>query len=152
MSAPIGQVAVARARGSRLDLYAAGLSMLCLVHCLAVPLLASLLPLAGQLVESAFAHRALALLAAPATLWVSWKAVPVREHRSFIPVAPCGLGLLLISAFVAAVAAYERPLTVAGALLLASAHLSRWAQHRHQERHPHGHAQAVPRERAGSRR
>ncbi len=112
--------------GSRLDLYAATLSALCLIHCLALPLLASLLPLAGQLSENELIHRVLALLAAPATLWIGWKSRLNRALRPFIVAALPGLGLLLAGAFVHALEAHEQAVTVAGAVLLATAHLWRW--------------------------
>ncbi len=130
MSLPSGQLATGSARASRLDLYAAGLSTMCLVHCLALPLVAVLLPLAGGMSENPYVHRALVLLAAPATLWIAWKSLPVRSSLPFLLAAFSGLGLLLIAAFIEAVATYEQAMTAAGALLLAFAHLRRWARHR----------------------
>ena len=130
MNVSNGQLSVARAGGGLLDLYAAGLSTLCLLHCLALPLLASLLPLVGQWFGNEFVHRALVLAAAPATFWVAWRFPRTKGNQPFLVVAFSGLGLLLLVAFVDAVSAYEQPITVAGALLLASAHLSRWAGHR----------------------
>jgi len=114
----------------RLDLYAAALSTLCLIHCLALPLAATLLPLAGTFSESHLVHRILVLLAAPVTLWVVWQSRSGSRTRLFIVVALCGLALLFVGAFSDRVEAYERPVTVAGALLLAAAHLWRWARHR----------------------
>lgn len=114
----------------RLDLYAAALSTLCLIHCLALPLLATLLPLAGQFSESPLVHRVLVLLAVPVTLWVVWQSLPVRGARVFILAALSGLALLLVAAFSETVAAFEQPITVAGALILGMAHLGRWARHR----------------------
>ena len=130
MNVSNGQLSVARAGGGLLDLYAAGLSTLCLLHCLALPLLASLLPLVGQLSGNEFVHRALVLSAAPATLWVAWRSLLTKGSQPFLVAAFSGLGLLLLAAFIDRVAAYEQPITVVGALLLASAHLSRWAGHR----------------------
>ncbi len=131
MSVHNGLLTPGNEAGSRVDLYAAGLSMLCLMHCLALPLLASLLPLAGQLSENIFVHRVLVLLAAPATLWAGWKSLPIEANWPFLVTAAAGLALLMSAAFLDAVAAYEQPVTVTGALLLASAHLWRWARHRH---------------------
>lgn len=123
-SRPLGRVA------GRLDLYAAALSTLCLIHCLALPLLATLLPLAGQLSETPLVHRALVLLAAPVTLWIVWQSLPMQGASVFIIAALSGLALLLLAAFSGTVAAFEQPITVAGALLLGAAHLWRWARHR----------------------
>ena len=118
------------AGGSPLDLYAAGLSTLCLIHCLALPLLVTLLPLAAHFAENELVHQVLVLLAAPASLWVIRKVWSTKGGGLFIGAALIGLGLLLLGAFVGAVAAYEEPITVAGAVLLGSAHLWRWLRYR----------------------
>lgn len=130
MSLPDGPLAVDSTRTGRLDLYAAGLSALCLVHCLALPLLALSLPLISGVSENPLVHRALVLLAAPATLWVGWQSLPVSTQRTFFLTAFSGLALLLISAFVEPVAVYDEPITVAGSLLLAFGHLWRWRRYR----------------------
>ena len=52
-----------------IDLYAVALSLLCILHCLALPLLAAVLPLAGMLSETN-SYRGLVL--ASAALWVAW--------------------------------------------------------------------------------
>ncbi len=115
---------------SSLDLYAAGLSTLCLIHCLALPLLATLLPLAAYFAENELVHRILVLLAAPATLWVVRTSWGHNGSSLFIGAALTGLGLLVLGAFVEPLEAYEQPITVAGAVLLGSAHLARWFRHR----------------------
>lgn len=115
---------------ARLDLCAAGLSTLCLVHCLALPLLTSLLPLAAQSIESPLVHRILVALAVPVSLRVMWKALPVGGNGLFIGAASTGLGLLLLGAFVEALSAYEEPITVTGGVLLGCAHLWHWMRAR----------------------
>ena len=122
---------------ARLDLYAAGLSTLCLLHCLALPLLVSLLPLAALAAESELAHRVLVLAAVPVSLRVVWKTLPAAGNRLFVVAALGGLGLLLVAAFIETLSAYEQPLTVAGGVLLGSAHLWHWAQQRG-KRNPSG--------------
>ena len=122
------------AGGSPLDLYAAALSTLCLIHCLALPLVATLLPLAAHFAENEAVHRMLVLLAAPVSLWVVWKAWSTKGHGVFIAAALIGLGLLFLGAFVEATEAYEEPITVAGAALLGCAHLWRWLRHRSQSK------------------
>ena len=117
-------------RTARLDLCAAGLSTLCLIHCLALPLVASLLPLAAQAVESHLLHQVLVVLAVPVSLRVVWKALPGGGNGPFICVASLGLALLLTAAFVEAASAYEQPITVAGGMLLGSAHLWHWVRQR----------------------
>lgn len=130
MIVPRGDLDAPTLRGDRLDLYAATLSALCLVHCLALPLLASLLPLAGQLSENEDIHKVLALMAAPVTLWIGSKSLRTDRAPAFVLIAFPGLGLLLAAAFLEPVSAVEQPLTVTGAVLLASAHLRRWTRHR----------------------
>ena len=125
-SAAAGSPPVAAA--SRLDLWAAVLSTLCLIHCAALPLLATLLPLAGLLSENEKVHRALALLAVPASLGAIGTAWRTKGSWRFIAAALCGPALLLVAAFVEAASAYEAPTTIAGALLLGSAHLWRWVR------------------------
>lgn len=130
MNQASGQIHPPTAGTARLDLCAAGLSTLCLIHCLALPMLVSLLPLAAQSVESHLLHRILAAMAVPVSLRVVWKALPVGGNGLFIGAALTGLGLLLLGAFVEAVSAYEEPITVAGGVLLGSAHLWHWMRQR----------------------
>ncbi len=116
--------------GTHLDLFAAGVCALCLVHCFALPLTAALLPVAALSFNNPLVHQSLVLLAAPATLWLACKALPVERSWSFRLPALVGLGLLLLGAFIEAVSAYEEPITVVGAVLLSYAHLRRWVRHR----------------------
>jgi len=112
------------------DLYAAALSFLCLLHCLALPLVTTFLPLAGQLSENELVHQVMVLLAAPATVWAVRKSRPNAQALwPFMACAAFGLLLLLLAGFVHAFHAYETGLTVVGALCLASAHIWRWFRH-----------------------
>lgn len=113
---------------ARLDLYAVGLSTLCMLHCVALPVLASLMPLAAQAAESELVHRVLVVTAIPVSLRVIWKTMPVDGNRLFLAAALVGLVLLLLAAFVEAVSPYEEPITVAGSALLCSAHLWHWVR------------------------
>ena len=114
----------------RLDLYAAGLSALCLLHCLALPLLVTIMPLAAQTAESELVHRLLVLATVPVSLRVVWKTSAVHRNWLFIGSVSAGLALLLLAAFGEAVSAYEEPITVVGGVLLCSAHLWHWARQR----------------------
>ena len=112
---------------STLDASAAGLSLICLAHCLLLPVIGAFLPLAGVLAEMEWIHKVLALSALPIT------AIAIVRHRtskvglSFIAPAVLGLSLLLAAAFVETLHDFETPLTIAGALLLSAAHIWRWA-------------------------
>lgn len=130
-----GQLPPANAQTARLDLCAAGLSTLCLLHCLALPLLVAVLPLAAQAADNELVHRVLVVAAVPVSLRVIWKTLPVDGSGLFIGAALGGLGLLLVGAFIEALEAYEQPITVAGGLLLGSAHLWNWVRQRGEARH-----------------
>ncbi|MDJ0759452.1 MAG: MerC domain-containing protein [Woeseiaceae bacterium] len=112
---------------SRLNLLAAGLSAVCLIHCLALPVLISLLALSVPFTENEFVHVGLVLMAAPATLWVMHKSRSHRNHRLFIAVAAIGLTLLLAGTFFSPLASFEEHLTIVGALLLVTAHIRHWS-------------------------
>lgn len=104
--------------------------MLCLLHCLALPLLVTLMPLAVQAAESELTHRILAVAAVPLSLRVIWKTLSEEGNLLFVGAALTGLGLLLLAAFVEAVSAYEERITVVGGALLCSAHLWHWMRQR----------------------
>ena len=111
---------------ARLDLFAVGLSTLCVLHCVALPVLVALMPVLGQAAENELVHRVLAVSAVPVSLRVIWKTRPLNRNRLFVGAALLGLALLLLPAFIEAVSAYEEPITVAGGVLLASAHVWHW--------------------------
>lgn len=106
---------------------AVGASFVCLVHCLALPLLLAALPVLA------------AAIPLPETfhLWVIAFAVPTSaialitgraRHGSIHPVVIGGIGLFLLAvgALVVGETPWETPVTVAGSLTLAAAHLWNW--------------------------
>ena len=111
---------------ARLNMYAVGLSTLCLIHCIAVPVLVTVIPVAAVAAENEILHRILVIVAVPVSLPVVWRALPGNANGLFVGAALGGLGLLLLAAFVEALSAYERPITVAGGVLLGSGHLWHW--------------------------
>ncbi|MBH1836172.1 MerC domain-containing protein [Stenotrophomonas maltophilia] len=116
-----------------LDAGALALSSLCLLHCLALPLLAAALPLFGAWAQAEWVHLLFVAIALPLTGYALLRAD--RRHR--LPVmawiaAGLGLGLLLAGALELPSHAWETPLTVTGSLLLAATHI--WnarRRHRH---------------------
>jgi len=102
-------------------------SLLCLVHCLALPLLLLLMPGAlGLWVRSPAFHYAALLLLVPLALASFW--IGYRRHRRLCPillgttgVAGVGLALLPVIGEQA-----ETSLTVAGSLLLVVGHTQNW--------------------------
>lgn len=106
------------------DAVAISLSGLCLAHCLALPLAAAALPVLGLWAEAAWVHWAFVAVAVPASLWTLARpghggaARPGRLLLAFV-----GLGLLTAGAAGFPGHEAETPLTVAGGLVLASAHV-----------------------------
>ena len=111
---------------SAVDTSAIGLSTLCLIHCLALPVIGAFLPLAGVVAEAEWIHQVLVLMAFPITVFAITRHGAAKVRLSFIVPALVGLSLLLAAGFVEALHDYETWLTTAGAVLLASAHLWRW--------------------------
>ncbi|AJP70688.1 MerC family mercury resistance protein [Sphingomonas hengshuiensis] len=114
------------------DALALGLSLLCLVHCLVLPMLILLLPvLAAYLaVPEQFHLWALALAIPASTIAL---AAGYRRHRQSRPakiVVP-GIALLAFGALAAPTEAMEAALTVPGALALALGHALNWRALRH---------------------
>ena len=106
----------------RRDAMATTLSGLCLLHCLALPALAVLVPALATLAEAEWVHRALVLIAIPLSV-----SVALRVRRpAFVAAVVVGLGLLSAAAFVHVLEPYETPLTVLGAITLGTAHGLRW--------------------------
>lgn len=111
---------------TRLNVFAASVSLICVLHCIALPLLAALMPMIAQFAENELAHQILVLLALPLSLRVVWISRSVNSDKLFVSAVLFGLGMLLVGAFVEAWSAYETLLTVAGGTLLGSAHIWHW--------------------------
>ncbi len=120
-----------------LDQAAIGLSALCLIHCLAFPLIVLALPVAGEILPNQWwVHPAIFLLAAPmatVALVRGW-----RQHRDHRPIVIGGVGLSLLGVGLMAAegSTAEIVFTVAGGAVVATAHLlnRRLGQHRHARR------------------
>ncbi|MEM0928356.1 MAG: MerC domain-containing protein [Pseudomonadota bacterium] len=106
------------------------LSSLCILHCLALPVLASLVPTLGVWFDHEWIHRGLVLLAIPFTATALLQGGLSGRALGFAIGATAGLALLLAAAFVESLHDSEALLTVIGALILASAHIWRWTMHR----------------------
>jgi hypothetical protein len=109
------------------DSAAISLSLLCLVHCLMLPLMIASFPaLAGLLDIPEFAHLLLFFLAVP----ISSIAIVAgyRRHGFVLPGAIAAIGLVLIGtgALAGFAVMLEVSITVAGSLLVALAHVSNW--------------------------
>ncbi|MEL6729081.1 MAG: MerC domain-containing protein [Pseudomonadota bacterium] len=118
------------ARDVRLDGAAVCLSVLCLIHCLALPIAASALPVFASISEAEWLHKAFVLLTVP----ISFAAI-LSSLRSdivwvFGGLVTMGIGFLIAGAFVEAWHDYETLLTVTGAVIVSIAHLLRWRHSR----------------------
>lgn len=117
-----------RRRAARVwDVCAAALSSACLLHCLALPLLATMAPVASQLFDNHLTHVVLVMLAIPITLWVAWGEGVSGDAMFFTPIALTGLAMMV--AAVTVLEPFEVVLTVIGGLLLGGAHVWRWFRH-----------------------
>ena len=117
---------------ARIDFAATALSTLCLVHCLVLPVTLALLPLSLGWLEDEWIHRVLVLVAVPVSGLAIFASLKGNEGPLFPLAALTGLTLLASAAFAESFHEYEVPVTVAGALTLAAAHIVRWTmRHRH---------------------
>ncbi len=110
--------------GSWLDGLAVGLSALCLIHCLALPLIVAGLPFLAQFADG---HLHLQMLVVVLPLSIVALGLGFRHHRNLRIVIAGAVGMLtlLIGATVAHSQlglAADRLFTIVGALVLAAAH------------------------------
>jgi hypothetical protein len=125
---PAGQDgSAAKTRVDWIERAALSASLLCLIHCLALPLLFAALPMLSKLLalpESI--HIWLLAFAVPASglALVSGRA----RHGALYPLAvgAAGLALLAVGALAVAATPAEAWVTVAGSLSLAFAHVANW--------------------------
>lgn len=109
------------------DGLAVGASVLCLIHCLALPILIAALPaLAARLDLGEGFHLTVLAFALPVSavaLGEGW-----RRHHGLTPLFFGAAGLVLLAAGIAFEdwVAVETGVTVAGSLLLAGAHVANW--------------------------
>ncbi|AKM09096.1 MerC domain-containing protein [Croceicoccus naphthovorans] len=117
-----------------LDSFAVCASAVCMMHCLALPVLLAALPaIASRIDPGENFHVVVLVFAVPTSamaLYGGW-----RRHRSIVPLVVGVLGLILMTAAIALHADEdsETAITVSGSLLLAMAHIANWL-HRHRPR------------------
>lgn len=128
----------------KLDKAAVALSGLCLVHCLALPLIVALFPIFGaEIVDHATFHQIILIVVVPTTV-LALGAGYNRHRRLSVPIlGALGVVALVVAAF--AVHALgtelaERGVTVAGGLLIAAAHIQNFRLTRAQPCHRHARA------------
>lgn len=109
------------------DASAISLSGLCLVHCLLFPVVAMFLPALMFLSHAEWVHTAFLIFAVPMTSLALWS---VHKHhplpRTLILVAVLGLVCLAGGAFGWPHEIWAEQITIAGSLLLVTAHIWNW--------------------------
>lgn len=106
------------------DGIAASASLLCLVHCLALPMLAAALPALGLLLaHSVLVHGLLLALTLPLGIWTLTRG---RHRAGRRPLAIGLLGFILMCTALLLPEGGERALTVMGVGLVAVAHWRNW--------------------------
>jgi hypothetical protein len=106
------------------DAVAASLSLACLVHCLVLPVAVAAAPaLSHWLTMPESLHLILFALALPVSTLALWRGHTL--HERIYPAWAGATGLALMAGGLMA-PDWETPLTVAGATVLASAHLANW--------------------------
>jgi len=117
------------AKAHRLDAIAIFLSALCVVHCVAFPIIAVLLPFVSHIAELEIFHKALVVVTLPISTFAIAVTKPGRDRWVFAVIAGLGLSFLVAGAFVEAWHDYETILTVIGAVTIGAAHIFRWRCH-----------------------
>ncbi|MCW5725520.1 MAG: MerC domain-containing protein [Maricaulaceae bacterium] len=121
-----------RAAANALDASGVGLSLVCLAHCLLIPVAAAAAPMlapgaAHWLGASHDWHLALFLIAAPvAVIGLLWGARLARAGWRTLAAAGFGLVLMGLGAAHVAEGWGEAALTVTGVTILAGAHAANW--------------------------
>ncbi|MEO0399834.1 MAG: MerC domain-containing protein [Pseudomonadota bacterium] len=113
-----------------IDFTAIGLSSLCIFHCLGLPILAAMAPTFGAWADAEWIHQGFVFAAIPVSLFAALRMGVGHRDFGFLVLASIGLALLVSAAFLESLHDFEKPLTVAGGVLLASGHLLRWRRHR----------------------
>ena len=106
------------------DTAATALSALCILHCLALPLVASVLPVLSVVADAQWLHWLFAGLAIVISASVPLRDVLARK-AGFLAPAGLGIAFLIAGLFADQLGADETILTVIGGLLVAFAHVRR---------------------------
>lgn len=112
----------------RTDAVAVSLTFLCVVHCLAFPVLASTLPLIGVVSESEWVHTLFVALALPASV-ISFVLTNSTSARIIFSIFAVAGFAFLFAALLESMEQHEVMLTICGSVLLSSAHIYRWRRH-----------------------
>lgn len=124
------------ARQQRLDALGLAISGICLVHCLALPVIALLVPAFtfgfGAQTDHSF-HWLLLGLAVPVSTLALWRGAARSNDWRWLKLGSVGLAMMLIGVLNAFGVESEVPLTMVGVVMLAIAHIKNFA-HAHTHR------------------
>lgn len=118
---------VGEKRTDALELAAFGASCLCLLHCLALPLVLAALPVLSDVLGTSDAfHIWIIALAVPAS-GLALFAGRTRHGQNYpMVLGAIGLTLLAGGAFLTEIHSIETFATVAGSIMLGAAHITNW--------------------------
>jgi hypothetical protein len=129
----VAEEQLARDEGTGIDKVAIGLSLLCLVHCLALPLAVLLAPAleAALLGSESHVHWALLGLAVPTSCYALWHGYRHHGRRAVPVMGFFGLAVMLLGVSHVTARSLEAPITVAGVVVLLVAHVVNLRYHAH---------------------
>lgn len=104
-------------------------SAACVIHCLALPLLLAALPALSRVIQlPESVHPWLVAFAVPVSGYALLAGGNRHRARHPLVVGAVGLVMLIVGAFVVGESTLETPVTVAGGLLVVTAHFLNWRQ------------------------
>ncbi len=104
------------------DSLAVGLSILCLAHCLALPVLVVALPALGMVSHASWVHFLLFLVALPLSSWALYRGALAHGNKGPALLGSIGLGLLAAGVLAHDSGDLETAITIAGTVTLAFSH------------------------------
>lgn len=110
----------------KLDGLAVSFSVICLLHCLLLPVSVTLLPIIGLPLSHGAFHQLLLVVVLPTSLFALGLGCRRHRSRSVAWLGGLGMGLLILAAFAVDSVwghALEREITIAGGIILALAHI-----------------------------
>jgi len=113
-------------------------ALLCLVHCLFLPIVLAWMPLLSRSTNLGInLHLWVVCIAGPVSAWLLISAV--RQYkRIIVSVGMSGLALLILALLWPLTTQQETLVSVAGSVMLASAHLGNWSVRHRSHRHKAG--------------
>lgn len=109
-----------------MDWIGIGLSGACLIHCLALPIFISALPLLGAVSHNPYFHRILAAFILPIAVFAFWKGYLRHKNKSLLFTGSFGAVLIVLAIQIDPDGHKSLWITVLGSLSLLMSHLRNW--------------------------